>query len=201
MTNRSAFSASTDRRRSSRRRLSFDPTPAGLVTQPLNKSYKSIWASLRRKLLKQHGAVCQVCKHVAEVQRHIHCHEVYAYPNRKTIRLTRVILLCWRCHDAVHFERTLYRCGQKYIGEIAAHYRAVNGDLSEQEFRDDLERAMHKMLAIRQSYGGPAATPAIDYGPYANLVDAYHCRRGDDDYGFEMFPDHECPWDIAMLHQ
>jgi hypothetical protein len=181
--------------------LAFDPTPAGLVTRPLHKAYKTVWASLRGKLLKQHGAVCQICKHVAEAQRHIHCHEVYAYPNKRVVRLKRVVLLCWRCHDAVHFERTRSRCGQKYVDEIAAHYRSVNGGLSSKEFERDLQETFRRMLDIRQRYGGPAAEPDIDYGLYADLVSDYHWRRGDDDFGFEMFPDHECPWDIAMLRQ
>jgi hypothetical protein len=155
------------------RLLEFDPTPAGLVTRPLSKAYKSVWTSLRRTLLTEHGAVCQVCKYVAEAPRHIHCHEVYAFPDTKVVRLERVVLLCWRCHDATHFERTQHRCGQKYVQEIAAHYREVNGGLSEKAFERDLLKAYRCMQAIRKSYGGPAAAPLIDYGPYQIHVDEF----------------------------
>lgn len=194
------------------RLLEFDPTPAGLVTRPLNKAYKSVWASLRKTLLKEHGAVCQVCKHVVEAQRHIHCHEVYAFPNHKVVRLERVVLLCWQCHDATHFERTRQRCGQKYVNEIAVHYRTVNGGLSETAFKRDLEKTFRRMLAIRKSYGGPGAAPPLDYRPYQSLVDAFMERKttrdtarvtedDDGDGEFEMFPDHEFPYDTGMWRE
>ena len=186
------------------RLLELDTTPAGLVTRPLSKAYKSVWASLRKALLKEHGAACQVCKHVAEAQRHIHCHEVYAFPNNTVVRLERVELLCWRCHDATHFERTKRWCGKEYVQEIASHYRAVNGDLSEKAFEGDLEKTFRRMLEIRKSYGGPGAAPPIDYGSYQSRVDEFMARNpereteDDDDVEFEMFPDHEFPNDMAM---
>jgi hypothetical protein len=88
----------------------------------------------------------------------------------------------------VHFERTCQRCGQAYIDEIAAHYRAVNGGLSEKMFERDVERTFRKMLAIRKAYGGPAAIPRLDYGPYQAEVDRCLERRrerydDDDDDG------------------
>jgi hypothetical protein len=201
--------------------LELDPTPAGLITRSICKAYKSVWTRMRRELLRQHGAVCQVCGRVAEAARHIHCHEVYSFPNDKIVRLEQVVLLCWQCHDEVHFERTRHWCGQQYIDEIASHYRSVNGGLSERVFVQDVKRTFRRMLAIRKSYGGPAATPQLDYGPYKGLVDRYHmrqrwremdwyersdydndfkvfCDENDDGY-YEMFPDHECPWDLAML--
>jgi hypothetical protein len=189
------------------RLLEFDPTPAGLVTRPLNKTYKSVWLSLRTALLKEHGAVCQICKHVAEAKRHIKCHEVYIFPDKKVVRLERVALLCWRCHDAVHFERTVHRCGQAYIDEIAAHYCTVNGGITKRAFDEDAERTFRCMLAIRSSYGGPGAAPPIDYGPYQIHVDEYLKRKwqrlenDDEDEEYEMLPDHECPWDTAMWRE
>ncbi|HTZ70294.1 MAG TPA: hypothetical protein VMB71_06555 [Acetobacteraceae bacterium] len=185
------------------RLLEFDPTPAGLIAHPLSKAYKSVWASLRKALLKEHGAVCQVCKHVAEAQRHIHCHEVYAFPNDKAVRLERVVLLCWRCHDATHLERTRRQCGEKYVQEIAAHYRAVDGGLSQKAFEQDLQKTFRRMQAIRKFYGGPGATPPIDYGPYQGRINKFMARKpgeteGEDENDFEIFPDHEFPDDIAM---
>jgi hypothetical protein len=141
---------------------------------------------------------------VAELPRHIHCHEVYTFPNNKIVRLETVVLLCWRCHDATHFERTQHRCGEQYIQEIATHYRSVNGGLSEKVFHRDLVKAFRHMQAIRKSYGGPAAAPPIDYGPYQIRVDEFMARNrareieDDDDGEFEMFPDHEIPTDTAM---
>jgi hypothetical protein len=189
------------------RLLEFDTTPAGLVTRPLSKAYKSVWANLRKALLNEHGAECQVCRHVAAAQRHICCHEVYTFPNKTLVRLDRVVLLCWPCHDATHFERTQRRCGHKYVREIATHYQAVNGGLSQKAFELDQARAFRRMRAIRKSYGGPGATPPIDYGPYQDRVDKFIPRipkseaedGGDDE--FEMFPDHEFPNDTAMWRQ
>ncbi len=191
----------------SARLLEFDPTPAGLVTHPL-RAYKSIWAKVRRTLLKEYGAVCQVCGHVAEARRHIHCHEVYAFPDNTVVKLGQVMLLCWRCHDAIHFDRTQRRSGEEYIREIASHYRAVNGGLSEKAFERDLDTMFRRTNALRKSYGGPAATPPLDYGPYQSLVTDYLARksvrkRGHDDDGdeFEMVPDHEFPEDTAMWRE
>jgi hypothetical protein len=96
--------------------------------------------------------------------------KVYAYPNKTVVKLKRVVLLCWRCHDAVHFERTRNRCGEKYVREIAAHYRSVNGGISQKAFEGDVKATFRRMLAIRESYGGPAAQPDIDYGPYEDLI-------------------------------
>jgi len=189
------------------RLLELDATPAGLVTRPLNKVYKSVWASLRKTLLKENGVVCQVCKHVGEISRHIHCHEAYAFPDNKVVRLELVVLLCWRCHDATHFERTKRRCGPQYVQEIAAHYREVNGGLSEKVFEQDLEKTFRRMQDIRESYGGPAAAPKIDYGPYQIRVDEFIARNRrfeaeeDDDGEFEMSPDHEFPNATAMWRE
>jgi hypothetical protein len=187
------------------RALEFDPTPAGLVSRPLRTSYKSIWAGIRRGLLKEHGAVCSVCKHVAEQERHIHCHEVYSFPD-EVVRLEQVDLLCWRCHDAVHFERTNARCQSKYADEIATHYCGVNG-ITKEEFERDLDVTFRRMLEIRESYGGAGAAPTIDYGPYQSAVDQYLAKKterqvDEDDFeDFEMLPDHECPEDTAMWRE
>jgi hypothetical protein len=194
------------------RLLEFDPTPAGLVTRPLSKAYKSVWAKLRKGLLKEHGAVCQVCHHMAEAQRLIHCHEVYSFPNSKVIRLAQVVLLCWRCHDAVHFERTQRWCGQKYSQEIAPHYRTVNGGISEKAFERDLKRGVPPHAGDPQVLWRPGAAPLVDYAPYQQRVDDLTARnaararqddddQADDDGDFEMFPDHEYPSDTAMWRE
>ncbi len=152
----------------------------------------------------------QACKHVAEAQHLIHCHEIYDFPDPMVVRLERVVLLCWRCHDAVHFERTRHRSDQKHIDEIAAHYCAVNDGLSDRAFERDAEKTFRRMLAIRKSYGGPAAAPQIDYGPYQVLIDRYQMKRRRreldtsdqyDDDEFEMLPDHECPQTTAMWRE
>ena len=43
------------------RRLTFDPTPAGLVSMPLRRAYKSVWASVRLAHRKTRPPICNIC--------------------------------------------------------------------------------------------------------------------------------------------
>jgi hypothetical protein len=67
--------------------------------------------------------------------------------------------------------------------------------------------AQRQGFAIREFYGGAAASPDIDYGDYRDGVEKTLERKrqrsadldedDDGDGDFEMFPDHECSWDIG----
>src|SRR3979411_1224351 len=97
------------------RLLAFDPTPAGLVTEPLLKSFGGLWARLRREHFAKGDLSCEICPAVETKARLINAHEVYSFPNPDTVRLERVAFLCTRCHDAIHFERTRHRCQPPYL--------------------------------------------------------------------------------------
>jgi hypothetical protein len=94
------------------RLLAFDPTPAGLVARSLPKAFKGLWASLRKAHFATSPPVCEICSDAQESKRLIQGHEVYAFPSPTSVRLTRVKFVCYRCHDAIHFERTRRWCGE-----------------------------------------------------------------------------------------
>ncbi len=59
---------------------------------------------------------------------------------------------------------------------------------------------------IIELYGNPNATPKLDFGEYQVGVDETLKRKrtrlsadDEDDSDFEMFPDHECPWDMGKV--
>lgn len=65
----------------------------------------------------------------------------------------------------------------------------------ERDFTDCLQRSKE----ISHLYG-PMAWPRIDFGDYQARADETTKRKreaDDDDSDFEMYPDHECPWDIG----
>jgi hypothetical protein len=165
------------------------------------------------KLAKKHFAKgdlsCEICSTIETEARLIHGHEVYSFPDPETVRLERIAFLCTRCHDAIHFERTRKYCQAPYLGTVTEHYCQVNGGLTEEEFRQDVVDASNKMLSIRKFYGGPAARPRMDYGPFRDLAgqslkqkeDWLADRLEDYDGETEMLPDHECPWATAMWRE
>lgn len=187
--------------------LAFDPTPAGLITASLRKSFEGVWARLRREHFATHDLSCEICSTIATERRYIHGHEVWSFPDAKTIRLERVIFICVPCHDTIHFERSRSRAQEPYVRALEAHYCKLRGGLSEAQFRQDVKDATHRMFAIRDQYHGKPR-PTFDYGPFADLV-AESARRkaawqdnqeeDDGDGGdFELLPDHEYPWVTAM---
>jgi hypothetical protein len=46
---------------------------------------------------------------------------------------------------------------------------------------------------------GPKPMPRFDFGDYQAGADETSKRKhdDDDDGDFEMYPDHECPWDVG----
>jgi hypothetical protein len=188
------------------RRLAFDPTPAGLISEPFRDAFKGLWASLRKKHFAKGDLSCETCHAIETEARLIHAHEVYSFPNPETVRLERVAFLCTRCHDAIHFERSRNHCQAPYLQTLTNHYCEVNGGLSEEDFQQDIADTFNKMVSLRKFYGGPSARPSMDYGPYRDAANQSLRRKKewladwleDHDGDFEMLPDHECPWATAM---
>lgn len=88
------------------RKLIFDAVPVG-QTAPLRLQFKSVWATIRRDLLKDHGAVCMACGYAPEHGSEIEGHEVYSLASKDVIRPEEVLLLCRKCHHTVHIERSV----------------------------------------------------------------------------------------------
>jgi len=185
--------------------LQFDPTPAGLIVS-LRKEYKSVWQTLRKKVLKEFGLICHICGNVGKISSEIDCHEVYSYPCPIEVRLERIIPLCKICHQATHFERSKVQCGANRTQQIINHYCKLNSLNSKSEFDRDFEKSFQKMIELRKFYGGPSARPHLDFGFYTKFVDQYEARRKErmehlyeeSDGNVEMLPDHECFWDTSM---
>ena len=185
-----------------------------MVTASLRKSFKGLWARLRKEHFAAGDLSCEICQAVETKSSLIQGHEVYSFPNPRTVQLEGIQFLCTRCHDVIHFERSRRWCQAPYLRTLAEHYCSVNGGISQAEFQQDITDTSNKMLGIRKFYGGPNARPSLEYGPYQDRADQSSKRKAKwledeeadwledwDDDGFEMFPDHECPEDIAMLRQ
>jgi hypothetical protein len=193
------------------RRLAFDPTPAGLIVAPLRIIHKSLWGRLRQERFKVGDLSCDICGAYATEKKLIDAHEVYSFPSPNTIHLDQLIFVCRACHYAIHFDRTIKRCSAGYIKEIQKHYMKVNGDLTMEEFHRDFDHSQRRSLGLRDVYRETERSVKLDFGPYQSCVDALIEKRmlqsellandedseDDDDSDFEMYPDHECPWDIG----
>jgi hypothetical protein len=166
----------------------------------LRKAVKNEWARIRARHFKENGISCAVCGKVETERRLIHGHEVYSFPSPDSVRLDRILYICTRCHDAIHLERTRRRCGPAYVGVIEEHYCKVNGGISLDELKKDYSDTVRRSFAIREFCGGSEATPKLDFGEYQAGVDETLKRKheiNEDDSDFEMYPDHECPWDVG----
>ena len=93
--------------------------------------FKGFWARLRREHFAKPGnLLCALCADTRPITKNFPAQEVYAYPTPASVRLMDVVIMCYRCHDAIRYERTRAGCQKPYADEIAEHYCLVNGGLS-----------------------------------------------------------------------
>ena len=181
------------------RKLMFDAVPTSAAS-PLRREFKTVWGTVRRTLLKEHGSVCMACEHAPEHVHELEAHEVFSFPSAGALRLERVTLLCRKCHHTVHLERSAYqarvrgyreaeRSGlklrkakqagyeaeQMYRVAMIEHYCKVNGVSAERCEKDLRLACPPKGWGIK--LGGKAT---MDYGPYKGLVDSFLARRDAD---------------------
>ncbi len=179
------------------RTLAFDPTPERLA-RPLRRQYKGEWKRIRDRRFTQGGLACELCGVEQPGRETLDAHEVYDLSRPGVIRLAKIQFLCLLCHSATHLERTRHKAQSKeWISAVEAHYCKVN-DVSREQLERDFAAMMERSAAIKKSYAGKAK-PVMDYGEYQAGADASEKRKrsDDDDGGFEMYPDHECPWDVG----
>jgi hypothetical protein len=157
--------------------LAIDPTPAGLVDVPLRIAFKHLWSILRKEHFAGGDLSCEICGVIEQTARLIHAHEVYSFGDLTEVRLERITFICTRCHDAIHFERSRYRCQPPYIQTLTEHYCWVNGGLSKEEFEADFRAAIKLSIAIRNSYFRAKSHPTLNFGPYQGRVDEILARR------------------------
>jgi hypothetical protein len=79
-----------------------------MITTPLRKTHKSLWARLRCKLLEEHGLVCMACGYVPPKVGELEGHEVHSFPGGGVIKLELILLLCRKCHHTIHLERSVF---------------------------------------------------------------------------------------------
>ncbi len=92
------------------------------------------WQKLRKKLIAERGLTCAICGAVEESAKRIHAHEEWSYDTTQTpavARVSRVELVCARCHAVEHFGRLrrLYKDGrleERVLEDVIAHFCAVN---------------------------------------------------------------------------
>ena len=179
------------------RKLSFDATPESLV-RPLRRAYPSEWARIRDRRAELGDLACEICKTEQPTRKKLPAHEVHDFNCPGVAKLEKIVFICQLCHDAIHLERTR-RVGKKeYVSAVEAKYCEVNS-VSLAQLEQDFAAVMEVSAAIRKAYRG-RAKPAMDYGDYQAGADASEKRKRTDigdDSDFEMYPDHECAWDVG----
>jgi hypothetical protein len=183
------------------RKLALDPTPAGLIA---GRSISDMWDQEMARIRKRHfahaGLICQFCDEAQSEPKRIHGHEVWEFPNKYLVRLKEIVFICDSCHDAVHLERTSYVCGSARAQRAKDRYCRIN-KITAKGLEADFKVMIFRSKELRVLYGlGTTPLPAIHYGPYQTAIDACEKRKRtgvEDDSDFEMYPDHECPWDVG----
>jgi hypothetical protein len=105
------------------RALAFDPTPAGLLNgRTFRERCKREWKKLRERRFATGSPVCEICGEDQRASRLLDGHEIYSYPNRRTIRLERVCFICKLCHRAIHLERLRRFASIDYVVAVERHY-------------------------------------------------------------------------------
>jgi len=179
------------------RALAFDPTPEAAVVS-LRKKYKSMWSRIRNRHFQDNNFVCDICGSDRGRRDWLDAHEVYSFPAPALIRLDRIIFVCKLCHEAIHLERTRRAAGKKWLAEVESHYCKVN-KITAEELEHDFCDMMKRTNELRTIYS--RKSPRMDYGDYqaeANLCERRKRKKCDDcSDDSEMYPDHECPWDVG----
>jgi hypothetical protein len=181
--------------------LQIELVPKRLWEQNLRSSEglgKARWDKLRRELIKERGARCEIC---GAIRQRLNGHEVWDYREKKTIRtavLLNVEIVCVDCHDIHHWGRTrkLFEDGKitaERYKHLRRHFRTVN-DCSQEVFDK------HFLQSARLWEQRSKKEWKIDWGAFALLVaeakaarDAWAERNpGHDDY-FGPDPGHHVP--------
>jgi hypothetical protein len=132
------------------------------------------WPGIRKSLLKERGAICEICGFAAEESRYIDAHEVFEYLDDGMIRLASIQMLCKRCHDCKHFDQLLSMeaAGIREAGRaetVIEHSCHVNR-CSRADFEENLQASRQRSEELRQIYGSDLSENEVHYGPYHNFV-------------------------------
>lgn len=179
------------------RNLAFDPTPEGLV-RPLRLAYPGEWARVRDRRVALGDLACDICETEQPTRKKLPAHEVHDFNRPGVARLEKIVFICQLCHDAIHLERTRRVAGKEYVSAVEAQYCKVKG-VSPEQLEHDFAAMKEVSANIRKAYRG-STKPAMDYGDYQAGADASEKRKRtdvEDDSDFELYPDHECPWDVG----
>lgn len=179
------------------RKLAFDPTPEMLV-RPLRLAYKGEWARIRDRRFEQGGLSCEICGTEQPNRECLDAHEVHDFSRPGVARLVTIQFICRLCHYAIHLERTRRVVTKEHLIAVEAHYCKVN-EITSAQLEEDFATSMKESAAIRHVFSG-RLWPVMDYGDYQAGADASEKRKRtdlEDDSDFEMYPDHECPWDVG----
>jgi len=108
-----------------RLKLKIEPIPISTWGISLaNKLSPNEWRELRQKVYRDADYRCKIC---GATNRTLHCHEVWAFDDRKRIqRLVGLECCCESCHDVHHFGRTSQVRGKSYVERCIGHWCKVN---------------------------------------------------------------------------
>ena len=84
-------------------RLNFELVPDSCWCSNLRTLFPAEWDKIRRDAYARAGGRCMICGREA---RRLEAHERWAYDEENAVqRLTDVVALCYRCHEAVDIGR------------------------------------------------------------------------------------------------
>jgi hypothetical protein len=95
-----------------------------------------VWDVLRREVYARACYACEIC---GEGSLELHCHEVWAYDDKKkTQTLVKLQSLCKKCHCIKHWGNTVAQTHKglypnNYLQVLATHFCKVN-DCTPQQF-------------------------------------------------------------------
>lgn len=134
-------------------RLALEPRPISTWGLTLaNRLEPSEWRAIRNKVLKDAEYACEIC---GENALHLHCHEMWAFDDRKKIqRLVGLKCVCETCHDVIHFGRSRHVYKKNYVQVLIRHWCKINKktkadfELHLQETRQEMKKRADKQYVV-----------------------------------------------------
>ncbi|KKN12041.1 hypothetical protein LCGC14_1020410 [marine sediment metagenome] len=107
-------------------KLAIEPIPASTWGRSLaNLLPQKEWDKIRFECYKDAGDQCSIC---GDVSYSLHCHEQWAFDNRKKVqRLVGLECCCEICHDVHHFGRCTQVKTKQYLERLVRHWCKING--------------------------------------------------------------------------
>ena len=133
-----------------RLKLRIEPKPVSTWGVTLaSRLPREEWNDLRQKVYRNADYTCEIC---GATNRTLHCHEVWAFDEKRLIqKLVRLECCCELCHDVHHFGRSHETKSHSYIDRLIGHWCKVNKKTRADFMRYENEiRVLNKKRANKQ---------------------------------------------------